>query len=236
MNVTPVRTRVFKEKENLARFVAEHVPRLEEGSVLAISSKVVALSEGRVKRPKNAAEKGRIIQSECEWMVATKYVALTFKDGVPMANAGADESNAGGTLILLPKDSFASAQKLRRALMKKYKLKKLGIIVTDSRVMPLRAGVVGIALGYAGIKGLRDYRGKRDMFGRTLKYTQTDIADGLATAAVVVAGEGKEQQPIVVIEQAPVAFTEKVNTKELRIDIENDLYRPFFGRFGGSEL
>ena len=36
--------------------------------------------------------------------------------------------------------------------------------------MPLRAGVVGVALGYAGFKGLRDYRGKEDIFGKKLKY------------------------------------------------------------------
>lgn len=235
MKVTAVKTRIFEEGEDLFKFVTANIPEIKEGSVLAVASKIVALSERRVASPKNAAERGAIIQKESDWMVATRYVILTMKDGVPMANAGTDESNAKGRLILLPKDSFVSAAKLRAKLLKKYKLKKLGILITDSRVMPLRAGVVGIALGYAGIKGVRDYRGKGDMFGRKLKFTQTDVADGLATAAVVVAGEGKEQKPLVVIEEAPVSFAEKVNRKELLIDIEDDMYRPLFGRIADGE-
>jgi len=235
MKVDAIKTDVFTEGEDLHDFIAAYLPTIKEKTVLAVTSKIVALSEGRVERPKNAAERGAIIQRECDWMVATKHVILTMKDGIPMANAGTDESNAGGKLILLPKDSFASADKLRKKLLAHYNIKKLGILITDSRVMPLRAGVVGVALGYAGFCGVRDYRGKGDMFGRPLKYTQTDIGDGLATASVLVAGEGDEQQPLVIIEDAPVKFTEKVNRDELMIDLEEDMYRPLLGRIAGDE-
>ena len=147
-----------------------------------------------------------------------------------MWNAGVDESNAKGNIILLPKDSFKSAQKLLRKLKQLYKVKLMGVVITDSRVMPLRAGVVGVALGYAGFKGLRDYRGTKDIFGRKLKFTQTDVADSLATAAVLVMGEGKEQKPLCVIEDAPVEFSEKPNRKELTIAPKDDMYRPLFGK------
>jgi coenzyme F420-0:L-glutamate ligase/coenzyme F420-1:gamma-L-glutamate ligase len=131
----------------------------------------------------------------------------------------------------LPVDSFRAAAKLRTQLKKLYKVKKLGVIVSDSRIMPLRAGVVGIALGYAGFKGVRDYRGKNDMFGRKLKYTSTDIADGLATAAVVVMGEGSEMQPLCIIEDAPAEFRERIDLRELIVRPQDDMYRPLF-RFG----
>ncbi len=235
MNVRAVKTRVFEEGEDLHRFVVEHVPSLADGTVLAVTSKIVALSEGRVARPKNEAERMRVIESESDWMVATTYVVLTMKDGIPMANAGADESNADGKLILLPKDSFKAAEKLRATLMKKYRLTKLGVVVTDSRVVPMRAGVVGLAVGYAGFKGVRDYRGKADIFGRKLKFTQTNVADGIATAAVLVAGEGKERQPLVVIEDAPVRFADKVDREEVSISLKDDMYRPFFGRVGEDD-
>ena len=145
-----------------------------------------------------------------------------------MWNAGIDESNAKGNIILLPKDPFTNARKLRLWLRRHYKLKKLGVVITDSRVMPMRAGVVGVALGYAGFKGLRDYRGKKDIFGRRMKFTQTNIADSLATAAILTMGEGKEQQPLAIIEDAPVEFCDKVNRKELIIAPEDDMYRPLF--------
>lgn len=235
MRVDAIKTRIFVEKENLFDFICEYVPALADGTVLAVTSKIVALSEGRVERPRNEAERGAIIQRESEWMVATKYVILTMKDGLPMANAGADESNADGKLILLPRNSFESAENLREKLKKHFNLQNLGVLITDSRVMPLRAGVVGVALGYAGFKGAHDYRGRVDMFGRKLKYTRTNLADGLATTAVVVAGEGKEQQPLVVIQDAPVKFTDTVDRKELVIKPEDDMFRPFFGRVFGEE-
>src|SRR3990167_3275790 len=230
MNVQPMKTRVFGEGEDLVQFIVEHVPTLKNGSVLAVTSKIVALAEGAVVRATNARAKEAIIRAESEWQLQAKYGKLTLKDGLLMWNAGIDESNAKGNIILLPKDSFKSAQRLLRKLKQLYKVKLMGVVITDSRIMPLRAGVVGVALGYAGFKGLRDYRGKEDIFGRKLKFTQTDIADSLATAAVLMMGEGKEQKPLCVIEGAPVEFSDKVNRKELVIAPKDDMYRPLFGK------
>lgn len=225
MKVSAVRTRIFKENEDLVAFIVRHVPKLKDGSILAVTSKIVALAEGRTA---NAKDKEKIIRAESDWAMKTKYVWLTEKDGMLLANAGVDESNAVGKLVLLPRDSFKAASSLHKKLRKHYKIKKLGVVVTDSRIMPLRAGVVGIALGYAGFRGLRDYRGERDIFGRVFKFTQTDVADSLATAAAVVMGEGKEYQPLAVITGAPVEFTEQTNRDELLIPFEDDMYRPLF--------
>ena len=38
-----------------------------------------------------------------------------------------------------------------------------------------------MSLGYAGFKGIKDYRGSPDIFGRKFKYSRTNVADGLAT-------------------------------------------------------
>lgn len=230
MKVAPVRTRVFKESEGLVQFITGHISALKNGSVLAVTSKIVALAEGAVVRAANARAKAAIIRAESEWQLQAKYGKLTLKDGLLMWNAGIDESNAKENIVLLPEDSFVSAQRIRKALLQHHKIKKLGVIITDSRIMPLRTGVVGVALGYAGFKGLRDYRGKKDIFGRKLKFTQTDIADSLATAAVLVMGEGKEQRPLCVIEDAPVEFSAKVNRRELIIALKDDMYRPLFGK------
>lgn len=228
MKVTPVRTRVFKEDEPLVRFIIDHIPNLENRSVLAVTSKIVALSEGRTAVVSSDEEKEKLIRSESERAVPTKYVMLTVKDGMAMANAGIDDSNGNGKLVLLPKDSYKAAEMLRTKLSEHYGVQELGILITDSRVAPLRAGVVGVALGHAGFKGIHDYRGTLDIFGRTMKITQTNVADSLATAATVVMGEGREQQPLVVIEDAPAEFLDTVDPKELQIDIEDDMYGPLF--------
>ncbi|OGG53752.1 hypothetical protein A3H16_01730 [Candidatus Kaiserbacteria bacterium RIFCSPLOWO2_12_FULL_53_8] len=237
MNIRPIKTRFFKEDEDLVAFVTRHIPKLKDGSIVAVTSKIVALAEGRTSQAKGTRQKAAVIKAESEWAIKTKYVWLTEKDGMILANAGVDESNvdpagggASGKLILLPEDSFATAQKLRSSLLQKYKIKKLGIVITDSRVMPLRAGVVGVALGYAGLRGLRDYRGKKDIFGRKLKFTQTNVADSLATAATLAMGEGSERQPLAIIEDASVEFVAQVNKKELLIPLKDDMYAPLFPR------
>ena len=225
MNISAIKTRIFKENEDLEEFIVEHVGRLTDGSVLAITSKIVALSEGRTAYPKDREE---IIKRESTFAIRTKYTWLTIKDGTVMASAGVDESNADGKLVLLPKNSFDAADVIRKKLLQRFNLHTLGVIITDSRLLPLRAGIVGVALGYAGFKGVRDYRGTPDIFGRILQLARTDIADGLATAAVLEMGEGAEQQPLALIEDAPVEFTDIVDRNELHIDIEEDVYRPLF--------
>jgi len=232
MQIKAIKTRIFREKENLISFILEHVKKLPEKSVLVITSKIVDLSEGRTKEidfsipHKQMHEK--IIKAESEYMLRTKYTWLTIKDGMVMSSAGIDESNANGKIVLLPKNSFKAASLIRRNLQKKYKIKNLGILITDSRLFPLRAGIVGAAVGYAGFKGVRDYRGTPDIFGRILKLSRTDVADSLATAAVLSMGEGKEQQPLALISNAPVEFVKKINRKELMMDPREDLYQPLF--------
>jgi coenzyme F420-0:L-glutamate ligase len=231
MRVRAVQTSIFKEADDLFVFVRKHVPKLKDGSILAITSKIAALSEGRTAHVRNRGEKEELIRKESMWAIQTHLEWWwTEKDGALLVNAGIDASNADGKLVLLPKDSFKSAEKLRKELMRAYKVKKLGIVITDSRIAPMRAGVTGIAIGYAGFRGVRDYRGKPDIFGRKLKVTMTNIADSLATAAVLVMGEGGERQPLAIIEDAPIEFVAKVNRKEVQISTKDDMYAPLFRR------
>jgi len=235
MHVQAIKTRVFKKDEDLPLFIFEHLKKIPERSVLVIASKIVALSEGRFVQHSDVAQiqKGHLsalIKKESSWALKVGKVWLTEKSGMIMANAGIDESNAQGELVLLPKDSFASAEHLRKILQKKYRVKNLGIVITDSALMPLRAGVVGAALGYTGFKGARDYRGKKDIFGRKMEMSRTNIADSLATTGTLVMGEGSEQQPLTLITEAPVEFVEKINKNELKIAPREDIFWPLLKR------
>lgn len=234
MIVTPIKTRIFKEGEGLAAFIRAHVPKLKEGSVLVVTSKIAALAEGRTVLAATEAEKDRVIKSESDLAKKTKWVWVTVKDDMLMPNAGVDASNAGDRLVLLPNDSFTAAARLRKELRRAYGVKKFGVLITDSRTYPMRSGVTGVALGYAGFKGIRDYRGKRDLFNRVFKFSQTNVADGLASAAVVVMGEGTERQPLAVIEGAPVVWAEKVDRSSLSIPFADDMYLPFLGKLSGK--
>jgi F420-0:gamma-glutamyl ligase len=233
MHIKPITTRIFRENESLLKFVISHFKILPEKAVVVVTSKIVALADGRtvpyIERGDPAF--GDLVRKESEWAMQTKYTWLSLKDGTVMASAGIDRSNAAGKMVLLPRNSFDAARRLLKELKRVYKRKKLGVLITDSRLLPLRAGVVGVALGYAGFKGVRDYRGQKDIFGRTLHFSRTDIADSLATAAVLTMGEGNEQQPLAIITQAPVEFVlRNPSQSELCINPHEDIYQPFFAK------
>lgn len=228
MTVEPIKTRVFKEGEDLFLFITHYIDKVPERSIIVITSKIVALSERRTVIIENNRTKEKIIRAESKLAIPTRHVWLTIKDGMVMASAGVDESNANGKLVLLPKDSFKAAHFLRENLRREYGIKYLGVLITDSRTTPLRAGITGVALGYAGFRGVKDYRGRPDIFKRKLKYSRVNSADSLAAAAVFVMGEGNEQQPLAIIKKAKVEFCDKVQRQELYIDIKDDMYRPLF--------
>ena len=228
MIILPIKTRIFQEGDDLFAFITDYFKKLPEKSVVVITSKIVALAERRTAEIKNVETKIKLIKSESELAIPTKYVWLTIKDHMVMASAGIDESNANGKLILLPKNSFKTARIIRKALMQKFRIKHLGVLITDSRTVPLRAGITGVALGYSGFRGIKDYRGTPDIFGRKFHFSRTNVADGLATAAVLAMGEGNEQQPLAIIEGFPIEFSNITHSKELRIDFQDDMYHPLF--------
>lgn len=230
MITRPIKTRIFIEGENLLNFINHYTKNIPEKSILVITSKIVALSEERTAVAKDEKTKIKLIRAESQAAIRTKYVWLTIKDNLVMPSAGIDESNANGKLIMLPKDSFAVAKFIRSKLKQKHKLKNLGILITDSHTMPLRAGVIALALGYAGFRGIKSYIGKPDIFGRKFHFSNVNVADSLATSAALTMGEGNEQQPLALIQKAPVIFCKKTNKTELYIDLQEDMYMPLFSK------
>lgn len=230
MLINPIKTRIFQEGENLFTFITHYLKKIPEQSIIVVTSKIAALAEERTAIANGIKAKEKIIRAESKFAMSTKYVWLTIKDGMLMANAGIDESNANGKLILLPKNSFITARLLRKKLQQQYGVKQLGVLITDSRTTPLRLGVTGVALGYAGFRGVKDYRGAPDLFKRKFKFSRVNVADSLATAAVLVMGEGKEQQPLAIIKKAPIKFCSSVSRGELRVDPQDDMYQPLFSK------
>ena len=226
MKINPIKTKIFNENENLLEFILKYIKKIPEGSVLVVTSKIVALSEGRTVLFKNKKEKIELIKKESDFAMENRQVWLTLKEGMVMANAGIDESNTNGKLILLPKNSFATAEQLRSKLSKYFKIKNFGIIISDSGLLPLRSGVIGIAQGYAGFEGVKSYKGKKDIFGRKFIYSSTNIADSLATSATLCMGEGNEQQPLALITDVSVVFINKINKNELKINPKEDIFYP----------
>jgi len=213
-----------------------YLPRMKNRSVLAITSKIVSICEGRTVKM-GTVEKRDLILKEADYFIppeGSKYgVTLTIKNNFLMPTAGIDESNGNGYYILLPKNPQASADKIRSYLKKRFSLELVGVIITDSVSTPLRWGTHGVAIAHSGFLALNDYIGKKDIFGREFKFSKANIADALAAAAVGVMGEGNEQTPMAIIEDIPfVTFQKRNPTRReremLRIAIKDDLYFPLF--------
>jgi F420-0:gamma-glutamyl ligase len=223
-------------KDSIYKALDEHLPKLKEGDVVFITSKILAIHQGRTIKIGEVSKK-KIIYSEAEKVAegptykGQKFY-LTIKDYTLIPSAGIDESNGNGYYILWPKNTQKLLKEIWLYLKKKYKLKNLGVVSTDSHTTPLRWGVTGISTGFFGFKPLKDMRGKKDIFGRKLKATQVNLVDGYSSAAVVLMGEGNEQVPIVILRGAKnLQFTNKDTYKDLVIEPKNDIYRSFFKHF-----
>jgi dihydrofolate synthase / folylpolyglutamate synthase len=235
MRVQPLRThKITSADRDLFAILDAHLPSFADGSVLAITSKIVAIAEGRVV-PMAGVDKQRLIADQAERYLpasTSKWgVSLTITNGLLIATAGIDESNSDGHFVLWPRDVQRSANAVRAYLSKRFALSRVGVVITDSRTAPLRIGVTGVALAHSGFRALNDYVGVQDLFGRALRMTKVNVIDALATAAVLVMGEGSEQTPLAVIDDvAFVQFQEgdpsPAELEQLRVSPEDDLYAP----------
>ena len=235
MQVQPIVThRITDRDRDLYAILDRYLNSFEEGSVLAITSKIVSICQGRIVKVEGA-DKQALIESEADYWLppsASKYrVSLTIVDHLLIPMAGVDESNGNGYYILWPHDTQRVAHEVRAYLSQRFSRKQVGVIVTDSKTTPLRWGVTGVAIAHSGFLALNDYIGQPDIFGRALQMTKVNVADALAAAAVLTMGEGSEQTPLAVIEDVQyVTFQERdPSPEELRgrwIDVEDDLYAP----------
>lgn len=235
MIITPIKTRAFiPPKDDLFSLIKEGFSgkKIKENSIFVVTSKVVAIWQGRCIKI-GSIDKEALIKKEADLYLDRKEnpnrynVTLTIKNNILILTAGIDESNSNGYYTLWPSDPFESANKIYEFIKSMYGLKNLGVIITDSHTTPLRWGVTGIALSHYGFNPLKDYRGLNDIFGREMKISQSNIADSIASASVLVMGEGNEQTPLAIVED--VNFVEFVDqdlqkTNPLEIDKETDLY------------
>ncbi|MBI3232200.1 MAG: coenzyme F420-0:L-glutamate ligase, partial [Candidatus Doudnabacteria bacterium] len=211
--------------------------KLKQGDVLVMASKILAIHQGRTLKIQNLNDKYKIIKTEADYSlpknkVASADIILTIKDNTLIPSAGIDESNGQGYYILWPKNASQEAKQISSYLKKRDGIKQLGVIIADSHTTPLRWGTQGIAIGFYGLEPLRDYRGAKDIFGRKLKYTQSNIVDSLANLAVTVMGEGKEQTPIIIIRgMKNLKFTNQPTHRKLMIEPKKDLYYPLLKIF-----
>ncbi|MEU0256068.1 coenzyme F420-0:L-glutamate ligase [Streptomyces sp. NPDC006184] len=191
--------------DDLAKLIAAAEPRLADGDVLLVTSKIVSKAEGRVVR---AADREAAIDAETVRVVARRgpLRIVENRQGLVMAAAGVDASNTpAGTVLLLPEDPDASARAIRAGLRDTLGV-NVGVVVTDTSGRPWRAGLTDVAIGAAGVRVLDDLRGGTDAHGNPLNATVVATADELAAAGDLVKGK-TAGRPVAVVRGLPHLVT-----------------------------
>lgn len=221
---------------------------LENGDILVLAQKIVSKSEHRLvnlndvtpsQRAVDLADKidkdPRLVElmlRESNSILRTRpgTIIVEHKAGFVCANAGIDHSNVQGPygnpedwVLLLPENPDKSAAAIRDLIERRIGI-RIGIMIIDSHGRAWRNGVVGVAIGFSGMPGLVDMRGRADIFGYHLRVTTVAAADELAGSASLVMGQADERVPVVHVRGFPFDLREG-SFGELRRPTELDLFR-----------
>ncbi|MEX0922455.1 MAG: coenzyme F420-0:L-glutamate ligase [Rhodovibrionaceae bacterium] len=207
--------------EILAAALRDGGLRPAENDILVVCQKIVSKAEGRYvllgevapgPRAQELAELTEkdprlvelVLRESSEVLRAVKgRLIVVHRLGFVVANAGIDQSNIRQVpgeeqALLLPEDPDASAARLRAGLRERLGL-NLGIVINDSFGRAWRNGIVGTAIGTAGLPALQDLVGAPDLFGRPLEITQSAFADEIASAASLLMGQADQFVPAVLL-------------------------------------
>ena len=221
---------------------------LENNDILVLAQKIISKSEGRqinlelVEPSPKAIELGKrcekdprlieliLRESKKVLRVRPGTIIVEHKLGFICANAGIDHSNVQSeyfpsekNVLLLPENPDKSAQLIKNRLDVFFGV-QIGIMIIDSHGRPWRLGVVGSSIGFAGLPGLVDMRGKPDLFGEELRITQIAVADELAGAASLLMGQANEGLPAIHVRGFPYPLKEG-KFQDLIRPIELDMFR-----------
>ncbi|MFX1454315.1 MAG: coenzyme F420-0:L-glutamate ligase [Promethearchaeota archaeon] len=253
MELFSIKLPLIKEYDDLLTIIIENIREkyetLKEGDVIVIAEKVIATSQGRVVRLSEVTDiSERASELAKEYDMDDRFVELILRESSMIlggmthvilaqvndfliANAGIDQSNAGpGNVVLLPKDLDKVVWEYWEVLRKEFDIDNLGVIISDSRVQPLRKGTIGIAIATAGFEPVEDLIGKPDLFNRPMEITMRAIADDLTSAAQFLLSEADQQTPVVIIRDSQVEFTENPKTTP-EMAPERCLYMNIFSKY-----
>ena len=222
---------------------------LVDGDILVVASKVLSRAEGRfvdlgaiepgveaLALAKEVDKDPRLVELIVRESLevsrkATGALIVRHRLGFISANAGIDASNAappdadsstGPWVLTLPTDPDRTAAFLREELSARFNA-RIAVLITDSWGRPFRRGTVGFAVGVSGLPPVWDRRGSFDRHGRELEATESAVADSIAAAADLVAGQADEGRPVTLVRGIVFPCSEEGADALLR-DPKQDLY------------
>jgi coenzyme F420-0:L-glutamate ligase/coenzyme F420-1:gamma-L-glutamate ligase len=215
---------------------------LEDGDVLVVTQKVVSKAEGQLVDLSSVTPSALAVQWAGEYDRDPRLIEVALREsrrvsrmdrgvmvtetrhGFYCINAGVDASNipGNGVVALLPKDSDASAQGIREAVLVAAGV-QVAVVITDSWGRPWREGLTNVAIGVAGMAALRDYRGTTDTYGHALHASALAVVDELASAAELVMGK-VDMVPVAIVRGYPYTPSDG-SVRDLIRDPDRDIFR-----------
>ena len=210
---------IFQEGDSISGEICSKI-ELKDGDLLCIASSVYSKTKGytRVLDEIIAGEKAREIAKKCgedprfiqavldetaDLIIDYPFVLSQLKCGHVGVRAGVDNSNIEkGFISRLPPEPMASAEEIREEI-KGISNADIRVIITDTCGRSFRRGQTGVALGWAGMTAIRDFRGDTDLFGRILEITEEAVVDEFAAFSNFIMGESNRGVPAVIFRNCP---------------------------------
>jgi len=244
--VYPIRTGLIKRGDDPISKILDNIPiEINERDVLVISSKPLLIAYNKTIDLNNVKYSDRGLDLAYKYDIDPRFgeliisysdriyggvseAILTEVDGIIIANAGIDRKNVGGGELALPFTELKGiAKKFYDEIFKRFGV-RVGVIITDSMVSPLRKGTKAVAVYIYGFKPVKDYRGVKDLYGRVIRYTQFALADSIASAAHLVIGEGAESIPAALVKGVDIELVDKDTTDEIKVGRDECIYRELY--------
>lgn len=232
---------LIKERDDIASIICNNAD-IMDNDIIVIASTIVAKAEGRMFRPEDikageealriAAEHNAdpgfiqaVLDRSREILADFPILLVETKNGHVCIKAGIDGSNVEkGYLVDLPEDPDASAATIGKAI-EDISGKKVSVVVTDTNGRAFKIGQTGIAVGLYRIHPVKNWIGKKDLFGKNLEITEEAVADEIAGAANLLMGEGDGGYPIVIIRGIGMRCDEDASVKEMYRPDREDLIK-----------
>lgn len=224
-------------QDDLLRLFDDFLTDLQEGDVVVVTSKVVSIHFG-LCHPGEIEDIHALTKAEADAYVLKDAGApathpMTIKHHALLYRAGIDRSNSGDYHTTLLAEPYQVAADLLSYLKEKNAIKNLGLIISDSTVVPFRKGVLSVSIGCAGFVPYEDHvEGEVDLFGKEVVEASTNLADAIAAGSSIVSGEAAEAIPIVIARGVEsIEFTDEFDPADYLIDPKRDLYAPLLDKF-----
>jgi len=236
---------LIHEGDNIAQLIQSSVIsqgiELREKDIIVIAQKIISKAEGATVSLRSIApsqqaynvakvcgrderlvqlifdESIEIIDVVSGTLDEPGFVVTRHRLGHVCTNAGIDRSNVGSEdldqVVLLPQDPDASARTISDQLLRNTGV-NTGVLIIDSIGDPYRLGAIGKTIGVSNIPTRVLEQKVYDINGKPIT-SDIAFADGVASFAMILMGQGSQAVPVVIVRGMEYDFSPDSQTRDI---------------------